>query len=509
MVRINPTSNGASHNGNSHNNGDGVISSQPSRQKVDFDKPVILRQSPHWSRAVVWGIVGVTVASIGWAFLAKFEEAVPAQGKLEPQGVVQPVQAPVGGVIDEIFVEEGDTVEKGDVLVTFDPQTTRAQIQSLEAIRDKLQEENDYYRSQLADQIDVDAPLNITPGIVRLTSNRAALVAENNLYRAQLAGDTTGATLPPSQRQRLRTSTEELNSRLSIAALEVEQLKRQLTQTQAQLSNARDDLRVNEEILASVGPLVEAGAIGQIPYLQQEQEVKNRQTEVNRLIEEEQRLEIAINQAQEEFHNTEVAAREELEERIARNETQIADIDSQLTKTILENEKNLQEVESQMAQLDQTLLYQELKAPVSGTVFNMQANLPGYVANSTEPVLEIVPSDALVARVFITNRDIGFVHLDMPVDVRIDSFPYSEFGDVKGTLTHIGSDALPPDEANPYYRFPADITLEEQFIVVNGEPIQLQSGMSLNANIKTRPRRVIMIFADLFTRKIDSLKTGR
>jgi hemolysin D len=142
-------------------------------------------------------------------------------------------------------------------------------------------------------------------------------------------------------------------------------------------------------------------------------------------------------------------------------------------------------------------------------VFNLQANLPGYVANSTEPILEIVPTDALVARVFITNRDIGFVSEGMNVDVRIDSFPYSEFGDVKGTLTHIGSDALPPDEANPYYRFPADITLEEQFITINGEPIQLQSGMSLSANIKTRPRRVIMIFADLFTRKIDSLKTGR
>jgi hemolysin D len=106
MVRINSApSNGASNNGDG--NGNGVISTQPSRQKTDFDKPVILRQSPHWSRAVVWGIVGVTVASIGWACLAKFEEAVPAQGKLEPQGVVQPVQAPVGGVIEEVHVEEG------------------------------------------------------------------------------------------------------------------------------------------------------------------------------------------------------------------------------------------------------------------------------------------------------------------------------------------------------------------------------------------------------------------
>ena len=279
MVRINsvPSQNGAQANG--HDDGEnGVISTRPSRQQTQFDKPVILRQAPHWSRAVVWGIVGVTVASIGWACLAKFEEAVPAQGKLEPKGVVQPVKAPVGGVIDEVFVNEGEAVEVGDTLVTFDPQSTRAQMTSLEEIRKKLNEENSFYQAQLANQTAVAPTVEIAPGIAQLTSNRAALVAENNLYRAQLAGDLTGETLSPDQRARLRTATEEINSRLSIAGLERDQLERQLSQTRVQLANARDDLRVNQDILERVKPLADRGAIGEIPYLQQEQEVKNRQT---------------------------------------------------------------------------------------------------------------------------------------------------------------------------------------------------------------------------------------
>ncbi|MGF1570256.1 MAG: HlyD family type I secretion periplasmic adaptor subunit [Nodosilinea sp.] len=505
MVRINSVSPGSEADST---NGDAVLATQPSRQREQFDKPVILRQSPHWSRAVVWTIVGVTVSTVAWACLAKFEEAVPAQGKLEPKGIVQPVQAPVGGVIEEIFVEEGDAVEAGDPLVSFDPKTTQAQLTSLQAIQVKLKDENDYYRSQLADQLDANVPENIAPGIVQLTSNRAALVAENALYRAQLSGDVNGASLSAAQQQRLLTATDELNSRLSIASLETDQLRRQLTQTRAQLANARDALRVNQDILERLGPLAERGAIGEISYLQQEQEVSTRQTEVNRLVEEEQRLELAIVQAQEQFRNTQIASQDELQQRIAANDNQIATINSQLTKTILENEKQLQELDSQIAQLQQTLQYQELTAPVSGTVFNLKANQPGYVANSTDPILEIVPTDALVARVFITNRDIGFVEPGMKVDVRIDSFPYSEFGDVKGELTRIGSDALPPDQINPQYRFPADITLDEQTIMVNGEPMQLQSGMSLSANIRTRPRRVIAIFADLFSRKVDSLKTG-
>ncbi len=490
-------------------NGDAVLANQPSRQQAPFDKPVILRQSPRWSRAVLWSLVGVTAATVAWASLAKFEEAVPAQGKLEPKGMVQPVQAPVGGVVQQVLVSEGQTVQAGDILLRFDPKTTQAQLDSLAMIRTKLLEENAYYRSQLADDLGATAPGNIDPGLVQLTSNRAALVAENALYRAQLAGDATGESLPEDQRDRLQAATAELNSRLSIANLEVDQLRRQLIQTQAQLSNAQDALRLNQDILDRVKPLADRGAIGEIQYLQQEQEVSNRRTEVNRLVEEEQRLDLQIAQAQEQFRSTQATSQDDLQKRIAANDNQIATIDSQLTKTILENEKRLQEIDSQVAQLQQTLTYQDLRAPVSGTVFNLKANQPGYVANSTEPILEIVPTDALVARVFITNSDIGFVRQGMDVDVRIDSFPYSEFGDVKGTLTQIGSDALPPDQINPNYRFPAEITLSDQLIAIDGQPVQLQSGMSLSANIKTRPRRVITIFSDLFVRKIDTVKTGR
>ncbi|MBE9137330.1 HlyD family efflux transporter periplasmic adaptor subunit [Nodosilinea sp. LEGE 07088] len=500
--------NGTSPHSSSEQNGDAVLANQPSRQQAQFDKPVILRQSPRWSRAVVWTLLGVTTFTIGWACLAKFEEAIPAQGKLEPKGMVQPVQAPVGGVVEQVLVVEGQTVEAGDPLLRFDPETTQAQLNSQQAIRTKLQQENAYYQAQLADQTEIAAPVDIDPGLIQLTSNRAALVAENALYRAQLAGDTTGSSLPAAQRDRLRAATAELDSRLSIANLEVDQLRRQLTQTQAQLTNARDALRVNRDILNRIKPLFEAGGIGEIQYLQQEQEVNNRQTEVNRLIEEEQRLDLQIAQAQEQFRNTSIASQDELQQRIATNDNQIATIDSQLTKTMLENDKRLEELDSQIAQLQQTLSYQELRAPVGGTVFNLKANQAGYVANSTEPILEIVPTDALVARVFITNRDIGFVREGMAVDVRIDSFPYSEFGDVKGILTQIGSDALPPDQIDPNYRFPAEITLDDQAIAIEGQPVQLQSGMSLSANIKTRPRRVISIFSDLFTRKIDTLKTG-
>ena len=118
-----------------------------------------------------------------------------------------------------------------------------------------------------------------------------------------------------------------------------------------------------------------------------------------------------------------------------------------------------------------------------------------YNTGASEPILEIVPEDNLVARVFITNQDIGFVKTDMRVDVRIDSYSYSEFGDIEGTLVHIGSDALPPDETFPFYRFPAEVELDTQYLPLGKQPLLLQSGMSVSANIKIRKRRVITLLS--------------
>jgi len=76
---------------------------------------------------------------------------------------------------------------------------------------------------------------------------------------------------------------------------------------------------------------------------------------------------------------------------------------------MVENNKRIAEIDSQLRQAEVNLKYQELQAPVSRTVFDLQAHSPGFVTNSSEPILKIVPDDALTAKVFITNRDIGFV----------------------------------------------------------------------------------------------------
>lgn len=480
-------------------------------KKQEFDQPVILKQSRAWSHAIVWSIVGVTSFAVVWSATAKIDESVPVQGKLEPKGFVKEIQAPVGGVIDQIHVQEGQRVKKGDLLVSFDRTSSKAKLASLQAVRASLLAENKYYQTQMR-SLTANASwqdLKEVPELAALTENRAALVKENQLFRAELNQGLGVRDLNPQMRQRLLTRQLEKETRIDSVRLDREQLTRQLNQAQVQLINARSTLSTNLEIANNLESLVDKGAFARLPYLEKQQAAEASRAEVNRLEQEVERLKLAIAQGQRKLENAIALSQEDLLSKIADNEKRIADIDSQLTKVIVENNKKIQELNSEISELQLNMKYQELRASNDGIVFDLKPRSSGYVYNSSESILKIVPPENLVAQVFITNNDIGFIKPGMPVDVRIDSFPYTEFSDIKGQLVRVGSDALPPDQTHPYYRFAAEIRLDKQSININGTEVPLQSGMSLSANVNIRKRTVMSIFTDKFLGKVESLKYTR
>ncbi|KJH71674.1 HlyD family efflux transporter periplasmic adaptor subunit [Aliterella atlantica] len=478
-----------------------------------FDQPVILQQSPLWSRWILWLLMGVTTAAVVWASVAKIEEAIPATGKLEPTGTVKEVQAPVSGVVKAIHVSDGQIVRKGQTLVSLDSTAAKSQKASLQKIRTSLTQENQFYTAQLNGNREIaflptQVRQQIPPEIISLTKSRATLVAENQLYRAGL-DETASSRLDSQQIERLQSDAAELNSRTQAANSEVEQSKALLNQNDVRLASARKKLAMNQAILKDLSPLAKTGAISKIQYLKQQQEVETAQADADALIQEQARLKSEISAGNSKLQNIQTLNRKELLTQIAQNNQRIAEIDSQLTKAMVDNNNRIAEIDSQIDAAELTLQYEEIKAPANGTVFDLQAHTPGYVTNNSQPLLKIVPNEALIAKVFITNQDIGFVKEGMNVDVRIDSFPFSEFGDIKGKLVWIGSDALPPDQVHNFYRFPAKVELASQSLLVNGRAVPLQSGMSVNGNIKVRDRTVMSIFTDLFTKSVESLQNIR
>ncbi len=481
----------------------------------EFEQSIVLRQSPIWSRTIMITLMALACFGIAWAYFAKIEQVVPATGQLKPEGTIKEIQAPVSGVVKTVNVKDGQDVKPGDLLLTFDSIASVAELNSLNKIRVALIKENEIYRRLMRASSATESELlfmrgNLPQETSFLLKSRAALVSENDFLRTQLKNSGQDSRLGIDEQQRLEVAKRELDSRSAAAELEVEKTKKQLSQNQVKLEDTKAGLAIQQQILDKLKILAEEGGISQLQYLNQQQQVQTLAAEVAQLGEEQKRLQFDIQKGRQELSNTVAVSDKNILDNIANNKTRIAEIDSQFTKVLLENEQRLADVNSKISQAQLNVKYQELRAPVAGTVFDLQAKNPGFVANPTTKLLQIVPNENYIAEVFITNKDIGFVRKGMKVDVRIDSFPYSEFGDIKGEVAGIGSDALPPDQTHQFYRFPAKVSLDKQSLMIRGQNVSLQSGMSISANIKVREERTVLsLFTELFTKQIDTLKEVR
>ena len=89
-------------------------------------KKVELQLSKRWAQAILVSIISGTTFGIGWLAIAKTDEVVIAQGKLEPLSKVVDIRMPIQGITKKILVEEGEKVKKGQLLIILDTEVTEA-----------------------------------------------------------------------------------------------------------------------------------------------------------------------------------------------------------------------------------------------------------------------------------------------------------------------------------------------------------------------------------------------
>jgi len=266
----------------------------------------------------------------------------------------------------------------------------------------------------------------------------------------------------------LRTTIIAKQAQLRLKEVE---LARYLNLNDTEQTVTRQNLVLETEILQRLEGLKAVGASAELQYLQQRNKVREVDGEIAKLKVDRLRQTAIIEQALEQVKG------------------ELADLGSKLTE------------------LQVNIRYQDVRSPVDGVVFDLKPTGPGFVAQGSEPVMKIVPFDALQAKVEIESSDIGFVRVGRPADISIDSFPATDFGVLLGTVKRIGSDALPPDERNQTYRFPATIALDSQQLKLkSGKSLPLQVGMSLTANIKLRKVTYLQLLLGEFKDKTDSLK---
>ncbi|MBO9999294.1 MAG: HlyD family efflux transporter periplasmic adaptor subunit [Cyanobacteria bacterium SID2] len=514
------------------------------------DQPVILEQPAFWARAFIWLIVGITTSGLLWASLAKIDQSVPAQGKLEPEGSVKEIKLPVGGVVREIHVDGGDEVKEGDLLLTLDSTVSRADVEALREARDQRRSEARAYQAQVSgldyvgegNEFDRTQQQRVNARIRELEAQKDATESQIRQLEAQLTqvqGQIAATTAQIENAQNRLTITE--NGR----AADRQQLataQERFREAQQRLTQARALLDEDRAVLADLEPLLENGGIARLQVTRQRQQVITREREVSstqdEILErqgEMTQLEEAMQRREAEITSLEsdLLARRSEKDRLlgeeqrlraavleanARLQNIIASSQREAYQVIAENQKQDTQLSSQLARAEQELKYTEIRSPIDGIVFevlpnfaaNEETGTTGFVINTTEPAIRIVPNSNLIANVFVTNKDIGFIEEGMEVELQIDAFPATEFGTLPGELVSIGEDVLEPEQNRPFYAFPVTIELEQQYFELKtGRQIDLQAGMAVSANIKVRNRTVLSIFLDRFTGGTRSLENVR
>lgn len=446
---------------------------------------VVLRQTTFWSRAILYTIVGTIFGTLLWACLAPLDEVVHAQGKLEPRGSVQDVQTPVPGVILEVLVKEGQSVRTGDPLVRLDPKVAEAEARSLEGQVRSLEAAGAFYEAVFQRSPTLSQPADLPPEVANLAKDHSALVAEDNLLRALIESSKDGDTLRAA-----------LNSD-QIAQVDTELLdfEERLQRVRDQLQQAREIERKNAEILKRY----------------QDLNAKNVASELEMMAREVAHIESVarVKDLESQEENLLTTFRKDARTRLGENTKRLAEIESNLGRARLSNSQQLAEAGSRLAAARETLRYHVILSPADGVVFEIVSSKPGAVVAAKDIVLKIVPGEDLIAKVDITNSEIGFVHAGMPCEVEVETFPKREFGYLTGEVLFVGSDALPPTEVKPFYSFPAKVSLSKQYLTVRGKDIKLQSGMAVLVNIKVRDRLVINIFLDSLLGNLDEFKSVR
>ena len=170
--------------------------------------------------------------------------------------------------------------------------------------------------------------------------------------------------------------------------------------------------------------------------------------------------------------------------------------------------------QAKLASLDKQVAQQHrdpqtLTAPVDGTVQQLAVHTVGGVVTPAQALMIVVPADSrLEIEAMIENKDIGFVAEGNPAEIKIETFNFTKYGLLHGTVMHLSRDTVAPDRADPGAAdgrqqppsqqtsqqepvYTARISLERDSMEVDGHPIALGPGMAVTAEIKTGSRRII------------------
>jgi HlyD family secretion protein/adhesin transport system membrane fusion protein len=418
-------------------------------------QPLVLEdgRSPRVLRTTLLTISGFVIAAVVWAGVTQVREVTIAQGQIIPRGQIQAVQHLEGGIVAEIYVNEGMSVTAQQPLVRLRPESAVSDRSQFEARRASLKLQLIRLEAQSRGEV---------PDFGNLARQFPDLAAEQvKLYVSAVA-----------QRQQEHAS---LLARVAQKRGEIAMLTSDLQTARAQVQLQLELLSIQEDLQkAAVGArknLLEAKVLVQ----RAEGDAQNLQSKLAT-------AKGALAEAESSLAETDAKALQKLGEERVKASSDLAETEQQLVK---------------LADRFDRLL---VRAPSDGIVLEIVPKSPGEVVRPGDLVARIVPTDReLVAEVRIDPKDSGHIRPEADAEIRLATYDSAIFGPVHGKVEYLSATTFSPpagqpisqgqNAAEPYYR--ATIRLLQDHVGSGAMTYPIKPGMVLQAHIKTGSKSII------------------
>lgn len=422
--------------------------------------------------AVYAALVLMLITILAWGWFGRLAVYAEATGIIQAIGRSKVIEPQRAGQVAEIAARDGDQVKQGDVLARLDPTDALA------------------LQAQLADKLaDIEAE------IVRWPAELAAVRTDPIKTDAGIAWPSaTPSTARVREQAVMRADLARLAA--SLGNLLAERRAREI-----EAVGLADSVAAQKALIATLSEFLAM-------VTQLEREGWNSHAHLLEIQAEMTRAEIGLS---------------DLDRKLADARAAIPVIDSQIvaaresmTKTgeqrLASLQREAEDVTQKLAEATQTVAYMTLRAPVAGTVQASTLTTVGQVVKPGQQLMQVVPSDStLEIAAYVPNTSIGLVREGQSVEIKVQTFLYTNYGTVPGTITRIGQNSLPLMQRDRVQSasldgevaattsaqdtatlvFPITVTAQRTTMDIDGKNVPLTPGMAVVVDVLTERRRVL------------------
>jgi HlyD family secretion protein len=387
----------------------------------------------------------------GWSWLANINGAVIASAVIEAESYSKKVQHREGGNVLKILVKDGDVVAEGQDLILLDPTENQAQ---LDIINGQLNE-------MLVRRARLEAQRDLTPEI--------KLPGE----LLDKGGDAAIKDVIASQQKLLQSTLDTAQGKKSQYEVQIGQLNEQIAGIEAQVSGDQKQLDLIAQETDGLRKLQEQGLVPASRVMGMDREAARISGEQGQL----------------------AAAKAQALSKISETKLQELQVDEEVRNQALselrDTENKLVELRGQQVAAASRLEHSTIKAPITGTIYQLTVHTEGGVIAPNEPLMMILPqNDDLVLQAAVSTNDISHVLVGQKAEVLFTAFDARTTPKISAEVTQVAADTTKPDPARgeqqaPYYA--VRLTIPAKELAKLGDN-KLKPGMAAEAFIATEAR---------------------